>query len=62
MFVILLSAGEARLGAALVSSVIPEFVGTFLLSLVLVYPVRLLAGLLRGRMNTKKGKGGLGGR
>lgn len=62
MFIILLSAGEIRLGAAIVSSVVPELVGTFLLSLALVYPVRLLAGLLRGRMNTKKGKGGLGGR
>lgn len=60
IFRICLESGVARLGAALLASVLPEFFGTFLLSLALAYPVKWLAGVLRGRMNLKKGKGGLG--
>ena len=57
---ILLPQNGSRWGAALVSSVLPELAGTFLLALALTVPTRALAGLLRGRMNLKKGKGGLG--
>lgn len=53
-------ASGGRLGASLVTSVLPEWIGTLLLSVALTMPVRWLAGLLRGRMNLKKGKGGLG--
>lgn len=48
-----------RWGAALVRAILPEFLGTFLLALALTVPARALAGLLRGRMSLKKGKGGL---
>ena len=57
---ILLGSGHLQLGAALGASVLPELLGTFLLSLALSVPVRLLSGVLRGRMSMKKGKGGLG--
>lgn len=57
---ILVESGEIRFGSALAASVLPEFLGTLLLAAALSYPVKLLAGLLRGRMNLKKGKGGLG--
>ena len=57
---ILLSHSGNTIFAALFRAVIPELLGTFLLALLLAVPVRGLAGLLRGRMNVKKGKGGLG--
>ena len=57
---ILLSQNGSEWGAALVASVLPELAGTFLLALALTVPTRALAGLLRGRMSLKKGKGGLG--
>lgn len=60
MLRILLVSGGSAFGAAIVSSVLPELFGTFLLALVLCQPSRWLAGLLRGRMSLKKGKGGLG--
>lgn len=56
---ILLSQNGSQWGAALISSVLPELAGTFLLALALTVPTRMLAGVLRGRMNLKKGKGGL---
>lgn len=55
---ILVSGG--RLGAALLASVLPEWLGTFLLAVALAWPTKWLSGLLRGRMNQKKGRGGLG--
>ena len=49
-----------RVVAAFFRSVLPESIGTLLLAMILFVPVRGLAGLLRGRMDVKKGKGGLG--
>ena len=60
IFRILLDSGEVRLGAALGSSVLPELFGTLLLSVALYVPAKWVAGLLRGRMSMKKGKGGIG--
>ena len=57
---ILLSATGNRPFAAIRFSVLPEFLGTLLLAAALAVPVRLLAGILRGRIHIKKGKGGLG--
>ena len=62
IFRILVGSGEVRLGAALASSVFPELVGTLLVALLMFVPTRWVAGLLRGRMSVKKGKGGLGDR
>ena len=56
---ILLGSAHIQFGAALGASVLPELVGTLLLSLALAGPVRVLSGMLRGRMSMKKGKGGL---
>lgn len=60
IFWIVVGSGEVRFGSALAASVLPELFGTLLLAAALSYPVKLLAGLLRGRMNLKKGKGGIG--
>lgn len=57
---ILLSGNGRQFGDALLASVLPEWIGTLALSLALAFPVKWLAGVLRGRMNLKKGKGGLG--
>lgn len=57
---ILFSATGNRPFAALWFSVLPEFAGTLLLAAALAVPARLLAGILRGRIHIKKGKGGLG--
>ena len=57
---IALSPNGDRLGAALLCAVLPEFVATLLLALLLAAPTRGFAGVLRGRMSEKKGKGGLG--
>lgn len=54
------SYNNGHFGAALWHSVLPEWLGTLLLALVLAVPVRLFAGLLRGRMSMRKGRGGLG--
>lgn len=62
MLAILLFSGELKFWAAFGMSVVPEFFGTLLLSVALFFPLKWLAGLLRGRMNVKKGKGGLGNR
>ncbi len=59
IFRILLDSGEVRLGKALGSSVLPELFGTLLLSVALYVPAKWVAGLLRGRMSMKKGKGGI---
>ena len=57
---IVLSSNGDRPLAAFVRSAFPEALGTLLLALILFVPVRAFSGLLRGRMNVKKGKGGLG--
>lgn len=62
IFSILFFSRELKFWAAVGASVIPEFFGTLLLAIALFFPVKWLAGLLRGRMNIKKGKGGLGNR
>ena len=62
MFRILVGSGEVRLGAAFVASVVPECVGTLVIAILMFVPVKWVAGLLRGRMSVKKGKGGLGDR
>lgn len=59
IFRIVLATGLGSLWSALGASVLPEWAGTLLLALLLMRPVCLLAGLLRGRINLKKGKGGL---
>ena len=59
MLRIVLATGFSSLWPALGTSVFPEWVGTLFLALLLARPVRLLAGLLRGRIDQKKGKGGL---
>lgn len=57
---VVLSQVGNRPWAALLHAVLPEFIATLLLALLLAAPARGFAGILRGRMNEKKGKGGLG--
>jgi uncharacterized membrane protein len=59
---VLLSSGADRLGSVIFRTLFPEFFATLFIAILLFVPVRTLAGILRGRMDVKKGKGGLGDR